>query len=93
MLASDVVLYFPNQQVIQSNICMSVLHTIRTFVINYKALGLRVACLFTSQYKTKGYDTITDVIKLLVGSTSCWLDRGITPPTIFRFATWFWRQP
>ena len=50
--------------------------------------SFRVTCLFTSQYNTKGYGTITDV-----GSRSCWLDPGKSPPTIFRLASWFWNQP
>ena len=38
--------------------------------------GFKVTCLFTGQYNTKGYDMITDVIQLLAGSASCWLDQG-----------------
>ena len=30
--------------------------------------GFTVTCLFTGQKNTKGYDTITDVLQLLVGS-------------------------
>ena len=52
-----------------------------------------VTCLFTSQYNTQGYGTITNVIKLLIGSASCGLDQGITHPTIFSLASWFLRQP
>ena len=51
--------------------------------------GFRVTCLFTGQYNNKGYDMITDVIKLLVGSASCWLDQGITPSTIFNWLLGF----
>ena len=32
--------------------------------------NFRVTCLFTGQYNAKGYDTITDVMLLLVGSAS-----------------------
>ena len=53
-----------------------------------------VTCLFTGQYITKGYDMITDFIQLLVGSAaSCWLDGGITPPTIYSLASLFQEQP
>ena len=54
--------------------------------------GFRVTFLFTGLYNTKGYDMMADVIQLLVGLASCWLDQGITPPTIFSLAFWFWRQ-
>ena len=53
--------------------------------ICYKIVqGFRVTCLFTRQYNTKGYDMIRDVIQLLVGSASCWLDGGITSAIILR---------
>ena len=60
-----------------------------TFYNCYKLVqGFRVPCLFTGQYNTKGYDMMF---------YSCWLDqlldRGITPPTIFSLASWFWQQP
>ena len=29
----------------------------------------------------------------MVGSRSCWLDPGKSPPTIFSLASWFWHQP
>ena len=32
--------------------------------------GTRVHCLFTGQYNTKGYGTFTDVILLIMSSTS-----------------------
>ena len=36
----------------------------------------------TSPKKDLWCNIITDVIWLLTGSASCWLDRGITPPTL-----------
>ena len=42
--------------------------------------GFRVTCLFAGQYNTKGYDTITDVLYLL-------LDQDVAPPTIFSLAS------
>ena len=33
--------------------------------------GFRVTCLFTGQYTTDAYGTITDVILWIIGSASC----------------------